>query len=437
MTRDHETNDTASENPAGDVDGRLEQVRAELTGHLPPPDQRLQAMFLTGAAPAEPFDDGSDLVVVEPVSDLESRRSSSRGALAVASIAASFVLLAAGATYAAGRGGSGPPVEIAGDAADEPGLTLVDEPPVEDGRGGDDPGSDDPVDPDGEGTGEGHVADVNDHRDEDSNEHAEHSEGHGNDWEGLFGSGLTERFEALWVENEEWLDCAGDVIEDWFDELDDSDFEIGTWPDVIGECGEPSIGDLGLPFEPSEGFFPELPRFEFEFPDLGDHEMCDVVETDDGVSVTCQWPPCDGDDESCSRFELHDLLPDGWPEGGFELPDMDFGFGFRGGELPEGLDELIPEEWREKLEELEQLTPDEWREKLEELDELTPDEWRENLDEFGQHIPDEWRARLDELRSQLEDLDGFFGDLGEFEGFDGFFDVYPPDQDLAPSTSEA
>ena len=244
---------------------RLDQARAELTGHGPAPDQRLEAMFLTGQAPVDSTDAVTATVEPEPLGTSASASSWRR--VAVAAIAASFVLLVGLAAFAAGRGDSDAPVEIAGDTVAGSGENLA-------------------VDAGNRATG----------NDDD-----------GGEWESL-GPALAEQLRSLWSENRDWVDCVTQAIDTWAESTGTDAGELRRGFELVAECGAPSLGDL----DPADLTIPGLDLDELQLPGLvipdpGGGDLCEAVETDTGTTITCHLP--DG-----SWFETFGGLGDlDWP----------------------------------------------------------------------------------------------------------------------------
>ena len=134
MTRQHDQNQPGPGDSGDDeLKRRLDQARAELTGHVPVSDPRLEAVFHAGHARR---DDAADLpaaiVPIEPLTPFESPATSRRRYVAVTAIAASFLLLAGLAVNAANRSGPTSPVEVAADLDGAPQQVVTGESP--DGR---------------------------------------------------------------------------------------------------------------------------------------------------------------------------------------------------------------------------------------------------------------------------------------------------------------
>ena len=140
MTRQHDQNQPGPADSGDDeLKRRLDQARAELTGHGPVPDPRLEAVFHAGHAQGhDPADLPAAIVPIEPLTPLESPAASRRRHVAVTAIAASFLLLAGLAVNAANRNDPDSPVEVAADLAGAPQQVVTDESP--DGEGNDDGG---------------------------------------------------------------------------------------------------------------------------------------------------------------------------------------------------------------------------------------------------------------------------------------------------------
>jgi hypothetical protein len=244
---------------------RLDQARAELTGHGPAPDQRLEAMFLTGHAPVDATDALTLTAEPEPLGTSASASPWRR--LTVAAIAASFVLLVGLAAFAAGRGDPDAPVEVAGDTVAGSGENLA----VDAGSG------------------------------------ATGNEADGGEWESL-GPALAEQLKSLWSENRGWVDCVTQAIDTWAQSTGTGTSDLRRGFELVAECGAPSLGD----FDPADLAIPgldldelQLPGLVIPGPDGGD--LCEKVETDTGTTITCHLP--DG-----SWFESFGGLGDlDWP----------------------------------------------------------------------------------------------------------------------------
>jgi hypothetical protein len=373
MTRDHDEERVGQDPDDGELRHRLDQTRAELTGHLPVPDQRLGAMFATGHVAIgrradehpgrrDPGTDGYAVVLqVEPAADAGSGPPPRRR-MAVISIAAAFLLVVGLAVYAAaGRGDSDVPVETAAGTT-EVGPLVSDEP--------DDPEGDQPI----SGDDSDHPADPSDDPADDlADDLGEWLEGRLEDSDGFFGFGFSDALGPLFSENREWFECMAGAVEEWVTEgLEshaESDSPDGEDPghffpqvvphffepgdvDIEGECGEPVIAegfvwpDLELP----DGFelpFLHLPDFDgFELPEDFqlpgfDEEFCEKTESDDGISITCRWPPGrdpGGDEDGGPGFGFgFEFDPD------FDLEELEGQLRDRFGDLEERLEEQFGE----------------------------------------------------------------------------------------------
>lgn len=310
-------NDNLSDDP--DLTPHLDAVRGDLTSRPPRRDARVEQLL--GAAPPMPPTSPHDELDPVPVVSLAGQRGPRRAAVA-GLMAAGMVLIAALAALAY-RGGPAPEVEAAdGGAADvAPAPSGEPDGPV------DAPATDTP----------GTAA-------------------------------------APFEEHREWVEC---VLESFKEALGGDDppavhrFDV----DPTDVCGEPPGLDLGEldghfgPFDIEEwkGVWPgSLGDWDPEehFPgwpglDLGEWDpekwadrldldgVCEEESSDDGVSVRCTWPPCEGD--GC----VPDICPDADDEGDGTEQSHCFGFGFQF----DGNLKIEPGEWSEKWGEWFDLEP--------------------------------------------------------------------------------
>jgi hypothetical protein len=294
MTNEPEPHPSRSSAADEEIRRRLDRARAELTGHRPAPDQRLEAMFLTGQAPVDSPDAAIATAEPEPLGTGASASPWRR--VMVTAIAASFVLLVGLGAYAARRSGSDSPIEIAGATVAGSGDTVA-------------------------GSGEDLAVGTGDQGDADNDQGGTVNDQRADGWEGL-GPALVERLKALWTENRDWVDCVTHAIDTW---AGSTGTDTGELRDLMAECGDPSLGD----FDPSDLAIPglnldELQLPEFMMPDAAGGDMCETVETDTGTTITCHLP--DG-----SWFENFGGLDEfEWPKfleqlPGFERFKQEFG----------------------------------------------------------------------------------------------------------------
>jgi hypothetical protein len=391
MTRDDDQNQTDDRGPEADeLNRRLDQASAELSGRLPMPDQRLDTMFAARHAPLS-TDLPATVVAVEPLTPFDPPSGSRRRPVAVTAIAAAFLLLVGLAGYAANRGNSVSPVEVAADSAGSPQQAAADDAPHEDGSDHDG-GVDDTAESTVSDGADGHDAEG---RDTDDGDGA-HSRDLDGQWAELFDTELREQLESLWAENQAWIECVTAAVDTWIDSSGDraadsptdGTADRGHQLDFMEECGKPSLGgadgafvwpDHILPDQIFPGFdfpdfdFPDFDSPDHEFPDFDLPDFCEKSESAAGTAISCDWPPCPTDGEPttggadvddltrlCLPFGLgplpgfDQLLPDGWLEDGLIPPgDFDFDFDLDGHDLDELLEEFLPGDWREHLDELE------------------------------------------------------------------------------------
>ncbi len=322
-------NDNLSDDP--DLTPHLDAVRDDLVSRPPRHDARIE--HLLGAAPPVPPTSPHDELDPVPVVSLADERGPRRAVVA-GLMAAGIVLIAAIAAIAY-RGGPDPAVEAADGGAGDAAPASSDDPDIPVDAAVSPPAAEaDPDEADPDGTG----SDDADSLDADVGPLEEHRE---------------------------WVECVLDAFHEALDGEDPPDFRRLDI-DPTEACGEPPGLDLKDldghfgPFDPEEwqGLWPgSLDEWEpgEHFPgwpglDLGEWDpekwadrldldgVCEEETSDEGVSVRCTWPPCEGDD--C----VPDICPDTTDEGDDAEQTHCFGFGFHfDGDL-----KIEPGEWPEK-----------------------------------------------------------------------------------------
>jgi hypothetical protein len=161
--------------------------------------------------------------------------------------------------YAAGRGDSDSPVEVAADTADSDTASPTESGPDALAQTAQDPDAD-AQDPDADGG-----------------------------WAAL-GPELEEQMKSLWSANRDWVDCVTDAVDSWAESPGtDGTGGLRSGLPLLAECGLPSFDEIDLD-ELDLPDFDELDLPDLAIPGLDGSDMCETVETDGQKTTTCRWP---------------------------------------------------------------------------------------------------------------------------------------------------